>query len=88
MEYKVEFKPDADKDLERMNKELIFKFLKSSRKLKINPSKKHMKFGLPFFIQKVTKQARLIFKIENNMIYILRCFKNHKEYEKYYKSFK
>jgi len=84
--YLVEFKSQADKDLEKMDNALIKQFIKHVKKIELNPGKKHLKLGLPYFIEKVTDQARIAFFVENNTIYILRCFKNHKEYENWYKS--
>ncbi len=43
---------------------------------------------MPFNVEKVTKQSRIIYEIEGDVLYILHCFKNYKEYEKWYKSFK
>ena len=82
------FKDGALRDLKKQDRKLQKQFLDHSEKMKIHPSKKHFKFGVPFFVEKITKQARFIFNIENDTIYILRCFKTHKEYEDYYKRFR
>jgi hypothetical protein len=47
-----------------------------------------MKYGIPYHVEKVTKQARIIYDIREDMIYIIHCFGNHKEYERWYKSYK
>jgi phage-related protein len=36
----------------------------------------------------VTKQARIIYNVKGDQTYILHCFKSHKEYERWYKSYK
>ncbi|VVB99261.1 Uncharacterised protein [uncultured archaeon] len=47
-----------------------------------------MKCGLPYLVEEVTKQARIIYQAESDKLFIFRCFANHKEYEKWYKSYK
>ena len=47
-----------------------------------------MKHGLPWFVEKITKQARLVYRLENECLHVLRCFATHKEYERWYLSFK
>jgi hypothetical protein len=47
-----------------------------------------MKYGIPCHVEKVTKQARIIFKIKGGDIYILHFFGSHKEYERWYGSYK
>jgi hypothetical protein len=52
------------------------------------PPRKHMKRGISCHVEKVTKQARIIYNIEGGNIYILHCFRGHKEYERWYNSYK
>lgn len=78
----------ADNELEKMAPEIRKRFLGHLLKIQQNPPRKHLRFGLPFNVEKVTKQARLIYQIENDDVFVLHCFKNHKEYEKWYKSYK
>ena len=52
------------------------------------PPRKHMKYGIPCHVEKVTKQARIVFNIEEGYIYILHCFGSHKEYERWYGSYR
>jgi len=47
-----------------------------------------MRFGVPFYTEDVTKQARLVCQMDNLDLTILHCFSTHKEYEKWYKAFK
>jgi hypothetical protein len=39
-------------------------------------------------VEKVTKQARIIYDIKEDRTYILHCFTSHKEYEHWYSSYK
>ncbi|MFH1199986.1 MAG: hypothetical protein V1708_02875 [Candidatus Micrarchaeota archaeon] len=47
-----------------------------------------MQHGVDSFVEKVTKQARIAYYFEDDAIFIWRCFATHKEYEKWYKSFR
>lgn len=47
-----------------------------------------MRYSLPYYAEEVTKQARMIFDIEGQSIKIYHCFSDHKEYERWYKSYK
>ena len=58
--YNVEFKPRADEDLSKMDNSLAQRFIKHSKRMAFNPSKKHLMHGKPYFIEKVTEQARKI----------------------------
>ena len=78
----------ATEDLLSFDNSLRIYFKKHIDKLINNPIKKHMRFGLPFFVENVTKQARLVYNIDGEELYLLKCFKNHKEYERWYKSYK
>jgi len=57
-------------------------------KLAQMPPRRHLKFGIPYHVEDVTKQARLIYEIEGSTIYVVRCFTKHKDYEKWYNSYK
>lgn len=83
----VLFSEAAEKELDDMDQQLREFFLKHAEKIKAMPPRRHMKFGLPYHVEDVTKQARMVYHIEEKNIYILHCFKNHKEYERWYKSF-
>jgi len=88
MVYEIVFGPRSEKELDKMDSELRLLFIMHIEKLKNFIPKKHLKYGLPYFVEKVTKQNRIVFDVENNIITIIRCFKNHKDYEKWYKSYK
>ncbi|MBI5229244.1 hypothetical protein HY991_03975 [Candidatus Micrarchaeota archaeon] len=78
----------AKQDLAKMDASLREFFLKHFEKLETNPPGRHLRFGLPFNVENVTKQARFVYEIESDILYIVRCFATHKEYEKWYRSFK
>ena len=85
---KTEFSEKAEKELDEMDKSLRKLFIKHTEKISAMPPRRHMHFDLPFNVEEVTRQARMVYNIEEETCYILRCFKNHKEYERWYKSFK
>jgi len=78
----------AEKELEKIANPLNKQFGKHIEKIASKEIDRHMKRGLPYFTENVTKQARIIYYLEDETIFILHCFKNHKEYERWYKSFK
>ena len=82
------FTPKAGEDLDALDQNVRKMFLKHAEKLQAMPPRRHLKFGLPFNVEDVTKQARMIYKTTENELTILRCFATHKEYEKWFKSFK
>ncbi len=75
-------------DIDSMDAQSRKLFFKHIEKVACMPPRRHMKFGLPFNAENVTRQARLVFQIESNKLYILRCFGSHKEYERWYNSYK
>jgi len=85
---KILFSEKAENELGEMDKSLKWLFVKHSEKVSQLPPRRHLKFGLPFNVEEVTKQARMVYQIEEGACYILHCFKDHKEYERWYKSFK
>lgn len=84
----VVFSEKAKKELDDIDQSLRKLFIKHTEKIITMPLKRHMRFGLPYNVEEVTKQARIIYNFEGDTCYILRCFKTHKEYERWYKSFK
>jgi hypothetical protein len=78
----------AEQDLDIMTETLRKFFIKHMEKLEKMPPRKHMRFGLPYFVEDVTKQARMIYGFEGETLIVLRCFATHKEYEKWYLSYK
>ncbi len=84
----VIFSEKAEKELDELDSTLRKFFINHIEKLKQQPQQRHMKFGIPFNVEEVTKQARVIFEITEDCLHILHCFKNHKEYERWFKSFR
>jgi len=85
---KVFFSEKAEAELDEMDKSQRKIFIKHAEKIAQIPPKRHLRFGLPFNVEEVTRQARMVYEIKKDACYILRCFKTHKEYERWYKSFK
>lgn len=85
---KLGFSEKAEEELDEIDKSLKKLFFKHAEKIAAMPLRRHMRFGLAFNVEEVTRQARMVYSIENKVCYILHCFKNHKEYERWYKSFK
>lgn len=85
---KIVFSETAEKEFDSADQDLRKLFLKHIEKIVSMPPRRHLRFGLPFNVEAVTKQARLVYNIEEDICYVLHCFKNHKEYERWYKSFK
>jgi hypothetical protein len=84
----LEFSEKAEKELDEMDQSLRGLFIKHAEKIAAVPPGRHMRFGLPFSVEEVTRQARMVYNREEETCYILHCFKHHKEYERWYKSFK
>ena len=78
----------AEKELEKIPNPLNKQFGKHIEKIASNETSRHLKHGLQYFIENVTKQARIVYYFDEKTIYVMHCFKNHKEYERWYKSFK
>jgi mRNA-degrading endonuclease RelE of RelBE toxin-antitoxin system len=85
---KVKILETAEKELEKIANPLNKRFGKHIEKIALKETSRHLKHGLPYLIENVTKQARIVYYFEEEIIYVMHCFKNHKEYERWYKSFK
>ena len=78
----------AEKELEKIENPLNKQFGKHIEKIASKETSRHLKHGLPYFTENVTKQARIVYYFEEETIYVMHCFKTHKEYERWYKAFK
>jgi hypothetical protein len=85
---KILFIETAEKELDNIKNPLNKIFGKHVEKIIIKETHRHLKKSLPYFVENVTKQARIVYYIEDEIIYIFHCFETHKEYEKWYKSYK
>jgi hypothetical protein len=77
----------AEKDLDSMDDATYILFDKHIDKISHLPPRRHLKFGMPFNVEEIG-QGRIVYNVKNEILYIIRCFRTHKEYEKWYKSFK
>jgi phage-related protein len=82
------FSDAAKKELESLPWDLKIVFLKHLEKIQSMPPRRHMKHGIPCHVEEVTMQTRMIYDIKEERLYILHCFGNHKEYERWYKSYR
>jgi len=76
---------DAQDDIDRMDATIRDCFASHIRKIASMPPRKHLRFGKPHFVEKVTKAARLVYDIDREYLHVIRCFATHKEYENWYK---
>ncbi len=84
----VEFTLEAEKEYQKMKGQLQDFFDKHIEKLANMPPRRHMRFGLPYHVEDVTRQARLIYRLQDERLYVTHCFSSHKEYESWFRSFK
>ena len=84
----VFFHPKAEEELDAMDSELRKRFFKHIEKVAEMPQRRHLKSVNPHHVEEVTKQARLVYDKQENNVEIHHCFSTHKDYEKWYKSFK
>ncbi len=70
------------KGLERSQLELFFRHIKKISQL---PPRRHLKFGMPFNVEEIG-QGRIIYQVKEEKLFIIRCFSDHKDYEKWYRS--
>ncbi|MFB3764049.1 MAG: hypothetical protein ACE14P_02235 [Methanotrichaceae archaeon] len=82
------FSETARKELADLEQELKSQFIRHLEKMLVSPPRKHMKHGIPCHVEKVTRQARIIYNIKGTQIYILHCFATHKDYERWYNSYR
>jgi len=78
----------AVREFERFPRDLQILFLSHFEKIQSLPPRRHLKYGIPFHVEKVTRQARIIYDIRENTLYVLHCFEDHKDYEQWYNSYR
>lgn len=83
----VVYSEHATKALFKMSRVQQIEFLGHVEKMMEMPPRKHLRFGHPYNVEKVG-QGRIVYQIEDEVMFITRCFATHKEYEKWYKSLK
>jgi len=85
---KIEFSDSGREDFLNLEQTLQVFFKNHLQKLSKMPPRRHLKFGVPYHVEDVTRQARLVYSVRDETLFVIRCFALHKEYEKWYKSFK
>ena len=85
---KIEFKPRAEDDFLSLEKKLQGIFENHLKKLLEMSPRRHLCFGMPYYVEDVTQSARIVYDFEGDVIYVIRCFSNHKDYERWYLAFK
>lgn len=74
---------DAYKDIGKfasdLKKQIYSHFIKISQE---GLSRKHLHYGLPYFVDKIGYFGRIVYDIQDNKIFIIRIFNDHKEYER------
>jgi len=84
----VIFSAEAQEDFDSFEKALKIFFKSHLIKLSKMPPRRHLKHGLPWNVEDVTKQARLVYLADGDILRIIRCFAAHKDYEKWYQSYR
>ena len=84
---KVSFSEKALDDFSRMDAKARELFWGHIHKFAAMPPRRHLRFGLPFFVENAGKQGRLVFSFYKEELIVVRCFTRHKEYEKWYKAY-
>ncbi len=83
----VELLEQAKNDLRKMDNSVFIDFMKHLEKIAEIPFQRHLKHGLPFYVE-VVGQGRIVYTIESDTIFVERCFTKNRDYEKWYRSFK
>jgi mRNA-degrading endonuclease RelE of RelBE toxin-antitoxin system len=82
---KIVFDEDAHRDLKHIDRSQILMFYNHAKKIAEKPPGRHLKHGLPFYVEEVG-QGRIVYQVKNDTVFIIRCFATHKDYERWYKS--
>lgn len=88
MRMELIFSDAAKKELEALTQDLKTVFLKHLEKMQEMPPRRHMKHGIPCHVEEVTKQARIVYQLQDENIFVIHYFGSHKEYERWYKSYR
>jgi hypothetical protein len=84
------FDEDARKDLKKMDRSERILFHEHVKKLVETGPRRHFGHGIDAFKENVGSDGRMPFMwdYDGETLRILRCFTDHKDYEKWYKSYK
>lgn len=85
-DWEIKEHPDFFKDLDKIgNKELEI-FLKKKEKIKRNPAReKHLSGGSNCYREPITKSVRLVYFIQNKIIWLLTIGPHDRSYEEFKK---
>ncbi|MFH0906463.1 MAG: hypothetical protein V1824_03945 [archaeon] len=87
--YILEFTEEFEKEYNKLDLFLRKKiYNKALELLEPDISRKHLKYGLPYFVLKIDKSSRLIYNLESNKVICIKYFNTHKEYEKWFKTYR
>ena len=85
---KLAYSENAKREFLALEKSLQLKFKKRLKKLAEGlPPRRHLKCGIDAFVDEVTRNARVVYFVENEEMTILHCFATHKEYERWFANF-
>ena len=84
----IDWSDEAKKDMKAFERKLQGFFLSHTEKLVRMPPRRHLKHGLPWNVEDVTKQARLVYLADEDTFRVIRCFATHKEYERWCQSYR
>ncbi|HEY3274374.1 MAG TPA: hypothetical protein VGJ92_11455 [Methanocella sp.] len=76
----------AKRDILKMDEKPARIFAKHIDKISKLPPRRHLKHGLPYSVDEVGG-GRLVYTYKEGTLYIIRCFTNHRDYEKWYESY-
>jgi len=82
----IKFHPDFFRDLDRLDKKHLEIFYKKKEKIKQNPLRlKHLSGGENCYREEITRNIRLIYYVEKNMIWFLTIGVHDTAYKEYIK---
>ncbi|MGA9141818.1 MAG: hypothetical protein WBZ29_16450 [Methanocella sp.] len=73
----------ARRDLRKMDEKPALIFAKHIDKISGLPPRRHLKHGLPYNVDEVGGR-RLVYEYKEGILYIIRCFTDHRDYEKWF----
>lgn len=90
MSVSVIFDEDARNDLNRMDQSERAMFVKKAEKLAEIGPRRHLHHGINAYVENVDRDGRMLYQWDEDggTLRILRCFTDHKDYVRWYKSYK
>jgi mRNA-degrading endonuclease RelE of RelBE toxin-antitoxin system len=85
----IVFTNEARKEFKKLDNSLKILFNKHLEKMKTMENVgRHLRLGVPFYVENVGSSSRIVYDIENGKIIITYFFVTHKDYENWYVSFR